>query len=132
MALVVRSFPVDVYLIRQIGWIPRPPAWLFDRLNIALLRLHARGATTQAVRATYDVGYQRTLRTLARIREDEWQNGAHYPPVDPVRSGFFTLERLFHYPAQHYLAHAADIRQVLGHTAASGHGKASVAGTAVA
>ena len=118
IALVMRAFPSDVQLIRRLGWIPRPPTWLFDWLNIQVVRLHAVRATPHSVCAAYDTGHRRTLHILSALHVDEWGKGAYYPNADPFLSGFVTLERLFHYPAQHYLDHARDIRSVLGQSSA--------------
>jgi hypothetical protein len=109
MSLALRNLPVDVRLIRRLGWIPTPPAFIFHRLNEWATRRGGRDATHETLAQAYDNGHARTLQALEKIGDDEWSKGAQYPDWDSNLSGFVTLERLFHYPRVHFEAHAAEL-----------------------
>lgn len=113
MTVALRMLPEDVRLIRRLGWTPRPPASLFNWLNERLTRRGARGLTPEEVGEKYDAAHDGVLRLMDTIRDDEWGKGMDYPDWDPLLSGHVTLERLFHYPAQHFESHAEQLRNNL-------------------
>jgi hypothetical protein len=115
MTLAPRFLPEDVRLIRRLGWAPKLPGGLFNALMALLTRLGARNCTPQDVAERYDAAHARMLGVLQTIRDDEWSKGMDYPDWDPLLSGYVTLERLFHYPALHFQAHAEEVRQRLAH-----------------
>jgi hypothetical protein len=114
MTLAPRFLPEDVRLIRRLGWAPKLPGGLFNALMALLTRLGARNRTSQDVAEQYDAAHERMLAVLETIRDEEWSKGMDYPDWDPLLSGHVTLERLFHYPALHFQAHAVEVRQGLG------------------
>lgn len=110
MTVALRMLPEDVRLIRRLGWTPRPPASLFNWLNERLTRRGARGLTAEDVGEKYDTAHREVLRLMETIKGDEWEKGMDYPDWDPLLSGHVTLEKLFHYPAQHFESHAEQLR----------------------
>lgn len=114
LILAPRMLFSDVVLIRRLGWLPLPPAFIFHRLNEYVTRRMARNATRQSLAAQYEAAHVRTLQALDSIHDADWMRSAQYPDWDPLLSGRVTLETLFHYPARHFEAHAAEIRTCLG------------------
>jgi hypothetical protein len=118
MTLAPRMLPADVRLIRRGRRIPKPPAFLFNRLNVLLTRLGARRLTRQIVSEKYDTAHALAVGALDTIGEDEWGKGLDYPSWDPLLSGHVTLERLFRYLTVHFECHAAQIREGLSRPSA--------------
>lgn len=113
MTLAPRMLPADVRMIRK-GWrIPKPPASLFNRLNVLLTRLGARKVTRKTAGEAYDAAHAVALEALDTIGEDEWDKGLDYPGWDPLLSGHVTLERLFRYLRMHFQCHAEQIRAAM-------------------
>lgn len=115
MSVALKFLPADVALIRRSGRLPRyVPAFLFHWLNKQYTRWGGRRPTHAYLATQYDKAHALTLTALRRVAADEWQNGADYPGWDPMLSGFVTLETLFHYPARHFQAHAAEVQKAVG------------------
>ena len=113
MSLAPRNLPADVRMIRHLKRVPRIPAGPFNRLNTYLTRRGARNLDKSALADRYDQAHQRTMQALDSIQEEEWDFGVQYPDWDPMLSGFVTIERLFHYIRQHYIAHAEEVLDAL-------------------
>lgn len=109
MSLAVRFMPADMKLIRRQKGMPRPPAFVFNKLNEWYTKYGGRKATPEYLAAQYDQAHDGLIEVLETIREDEWELGADYPGWDPMLSGFVTIERLFHYAADHFEAHAEQL-----------------------
>ena len=76
--------------------------------------LGARGQgnffTYKRVEKIYDKAYYSLLKKINSIKDDEWEHGMYYPAKwDPNFSEFMTLEKLFHYPVQHFNFHRSQI-----------------------
>ena len=113
MTFAPRMVPSDVRLIRRMGWTPKPPAFLFNGLNILLTRWGARKHTPQSLGGAYDAAHQVALDLLDTIQDDEWDKGMEYPGWDPLLDGYVTIERLFHYLSLHFEVHAEQVREGL-------------------
>ena len=113
MTFAPRMLPADVSMIRGGGWMPKLPAFLFNWSNVLMTRWAARKESLGTVGALYDAAHQRALDLLDTIQDDEWGLSREYPDWDPMLSGTVTIERLFHYLAEHFEVHAAQVRQGL-------------------
>ena len=114
MSVALKFLPADAALIRRSGRLPRfIPAFLFHWLNKQYTRWGGRRPTHAYLAAQYDKAHALTLAALRRVAADEWQKGMSYPGWDPLLSGFVSLETLFHYPARHFQAHAAEIEEAV-------------------
>ena len=113
----LQALPLDVWLIRHLGWLPLPPAGLFHRLNQWITRRGGRRHTPETVTEVYDRAHEQVLALLETIRPEEWDQALHYPDWDPLLSGRVSVEDLFHYPARHFAQHAAEISASLTSTA---------------
>ncbi|MFQ5615490.1 MAG: nitroreductase family deazaflavin-dependent oxidoreductase [Anaerolineales bacterium] len=102
---------IGAKILRKGRRLPIPAGALIDQLNVYTTRRAARGHTRQSVAKIYDEQHARVLRALDGVRDDEWQNGATYPDIDPpLLAGFVTVEDLFRSQAHHFEQHAADVR----------------------
>ncbi len=114
MSVALKFLPADAALIRRSGRLPRYfPAFLFHWLNKQYTRWGGRRPTHAYLAAQYDQAHALTLAALRRVAADEWQKGAEYPGWDPMLNGFVSLETLFHYPARHFQAHAAEVQKAV-------------------
>lgn len=113
MTLAPRFVSSDLFLIRRMRWVPRPPAFLFHGLNRQYTRLGGRRFTPVTIRDEYDDAHGRALEALYRVQPDEWDLSVPYPGWDPLLSGDVTIRRLFHYLSLHFKHHEADIRSAL-------------------
>ncbi len=120
ISMALRFLPGDVWLIRKIRRVPQFPGFLFHRWNDWYTRRGGRRSTPESVMQEYDAAHRRTLQALSTVRANEWKLGAVYPGWDPMLAGFVTLEDLFHYPARHFTAHAAQLKSALSDNPASG------------
>ncbi len=105
-------------LARSIGWVPKLPASVFNRLTVPMIRIGARKQTQQSVAEKYDDAHYAALRLLDSIQEGEWDKGVSYPNWDSLLEGYVTIERLFRHPAAHFELHSEEIRQGLQNVAA--------------
>jgi len=112
ICLAPRYIASDVVFIRRFSWIPKPPAFLFHALNEWMTKKGAIGVTPQYLAEKYDEAHERMMKSLNTISEEVWGKGADYPGWDPLLSGYVTLERLFHYPAEHFRTHAQELKFV--------------------
>lgn len=113
MSLAVRFMPADIRLIRRQKGFPRPPAIVFNKINEWYTKYGGRKATPDYLAAQYDAAHADLMTALDTIGAEEWALGAEYPGWDPQLSGFVTIERLFHYVADHFAAHAAEILRAI-------------------
>jgi hypothetical protein len=114
MSLAPKNLPSDVWLIRNLKWIPKFPAGTFNRLNVIFTRRGARNTTHESLAEAYEQAHAKALTCLESIHDDEWNLGTTYPDWEPLLSDYVTIERLFHYLSLHFESHADDIRQALG------------------
>ena len=95
----------------------KPFAWLLDActapfnwINMLGARGQGRVFTHRRVAKIYDRVYSSLLKQANSIKENEWERGMYYPTRwDPNFSEFMTLEKLFHYPVNHFNFHLAQI-----------------------
>lgn len=78
------------------------PAWLANPAGYWLTRWEARNATRQSVVRQYERAMAAVLASLDAVAESEWGLGANF-----YGHGFYTIEGLFHTPAQHFAEHTA-------------------------
>lgn len=119
ITVAARFLPGDVWLIRRLGRVMLPPAWVFHRLNELVTRRMGRRYTHMTISQAYDEAHAAALRALETIRESDWAKSAVYPGWDPLLSGRVTLADLFHYVARHFDHHAAEIRAAIAPRAVS-------------
>jgi hypothetical protein len=113
MTVALRFLPADIALIRRARWMPRPPAVIFNWLNVLYARWGARRAERASLARLYDEVHARAVAILGSMRDDEWDRGVTYPGWDSYLNGFVTIEKLFRYVTHHFESHAAEIRQLL-------------------
>ncbi len=78
------------------------PAWIADPGSYWMNRWNARGQTRESVVRRYDTAIDAVLTVLEGVEDDEWERGANF-----YGHGYYTIEGLFHTPAQHLCEHAA-------------------------
>lgn len=78
------------------------PAWLANPASYWINRWNARGATRESVVRRYDAAMAAVLDTLDAVADSDWELGANF-----YGHGFYTIEGLFHTPAQHLVEHTA-------------------------
>lgn len=83
------------------------PARLSAFMSYWITRWNARGTTRAAVVRQYDAAMAAVLRTLDAVAESDWALGAEF-----YGHGFYTIEALFHTPAQHLAEHTAALEAV--------------------
>ena len=79
-------------------------------LNYKMAVWGARKATRDSLAQRYDAAYEKLLKLLDGVRDDEWNLPTAYPDGRPL-----TMETVFHVPAEHFELHSAWIRQTVGH-----------------
>ena len=113
MTLAPRFVRADLFIMRRLRWMPRPPAAVFHTLNKHYTRLAARGLTPATVTDEYDRSHHLALEALVSVEPHEWKMGMSYPVRDPLLGRYVTVERLFHYIKLHFDHHAGEIRRAL-------------------
>jgi pimeloyl-ACP methyl ester carboxylesterase len=88
-------------------------AWLADPVSYWTNRWDARGATRASVVGRYDAAMAAVLASLDTVADGDWALGANF-----YGHGFYTIEGLFHTPAQHLAEHTAALAN-LGTAAAN-------------
>lgn len=92
------------------AWILNVCTGSFNWVNALGARGQGRVFTYRRVAKVYDRVYASLLKQANSIKEDEWQRGMYYPTRwDPNFSEFMTLEKLFHYPVNHFNFHLTQI-----------------------
>jgi hypothetical protein len=111
MTMDMDFIPAEVRVVRQGWWFPKPPAWLFNRLNILYTRRQARRMTRPLLARKYEANHAALLAALDTVQDDEWRRTTVYPAVDPpFLRGRVSIARIFRYHAHHVREHAAQIR----------------------
>ncbi|HET9905850.1 MAG TPA: DinB family protein [Anaerolineales bacterium] len=108
-------------MARLWGWLPKGSskwfAWLLNAVTGPFNWINELGARGQGkiftrtrIGTVYDRAYFSLLRKINSIKDEEWQRGMYYPTKwDPNFSEFMTLEKLFHYPVNHFNFHLTQI-----------------------
>lgn len=71
-----------------------------------MVKWSARNATRDGLLARYEGTVARLLESLERVQADEWSRGARF-----YGERFYSVEDLFHTPAEHFREHAALLTQ---------------------
>ena len=113
ITMALRFLGEDIFIIRHMPWLPRPPAALFHRFNEWYTSRMAKKYTRHTITRAYDEAHERALRVLDTIQPHEWEKGADYPGWDPALKGFVSIADLFQYPVHHFNDHAEEIRRAI-------------------
>jgi DinB family protein len=95
----------------------KPFAWLLNAITGPFNWFNALGARMQGTVFTYkrlgklfDRVHASLVQQVDSIKDDEWQRGMYYPiRWDSNFSEFMTLEKLLHYPVNHFNFHLDQI-----------------------
>jgi pimeloyl-ACP methyl ester carboxylesterase len=98
----LEQLPAEVASARRGEGMFNYPAWLADPASYWLNRWNARGATREAVVRRYDAAMVAVLDSLDAVDDGDWELGANF-----YGHGFYSIEGLFHTPAQHLDEHTA-------------------------
>ena len=92
------------------GWLLNSFTGPFNWFNELGARGQGKIFTRDRVGRVFDRAYFSLLRKINSIKDNEWQRGMYYPTKwDPNFSEFMTLEKLFHYPVNHFNFHLTQI-----------------------
>ena len=80
------------------------PKWLADPLSYWITRWTARNATRESIVRQYDMAMAAVIHALDEVQESDWRLGAQF-----YGHGFYTIEDLFHTPAEHFAEHTAGL-----------------------
>jgi hypothetical protein len=103
----LEQLPAEVASARQGKGMFNYPAWIANPASYWITRWNARGATRAAVVRQYDAAMVAVLHTLDAVADGDWGYGAAF-----YGHGFYTIEALFHTPAQHLAEHTAGLEAV--------------------
>lgn len=96
----LEQLPAEVASARRGRGMFNYPAWFADPASYWITRWNARGVTRAAVVRRYDAAMAAVLASLDTVADGEWDRGANF-----YGHGFYTIEALFHTPAQHLAEH---------------------------
>lgn len=103
----LEQLPAEVASARRGQGMFNYPAWLANPASYWINRWNARGATRESVVRRYDAAMAAVLDTLDAVAEGDWGLGANF-----YGHGFYSIEGLFHTPAQHLAEHTAALASV--------------------
>src|SRR5574338_1654121 len=110
---------VEIWMIRHARWLFA--AFLNDRTagifnwGNALFARHPKRITPQILIQAYDRGHTGLLKSLEKMRADDFRKSVQYPETFVSElAGVVTIERLFRYIKIHFDVHAGQIRKKLG------------------
>lgn len=98
----LEQLPAEVASARRGQGMFNYPAWFANPASYWINRWNARGLTRAAVVRRYDAAMAAVLASLDAVADGEWDLGANF-----YGHGFYTIEGLFHTPAQHLAEHTA-------------------------
>lgn len=98
----LEQLPAEVASARQGRGMFNYPAWFADPASYWMNRWNARGVTRVSLVRRYDAAMAAVLASLDTVADGEWDLGANF-----YGHGFYTIEGLFHTPAQHLAEHTA-------------------------
>lgn len=114
MIFALKMMPSDLALLQRVRrQIPLPSNAIFHPINRIITRIGAWGLTPQKALKQYDAAHNNVLKILETISENEFDLMLEYPDWDPRLSGEVTVERLFHYPKEHFYEHVEQIRSAI-------------------
>jgi len=92
------------------AWLLNAFTGLFNWSNALGARGQGKVFTRQRIGKIFDRVYFSLSKKINSIKEDEWEHGMYYPTKwDSNFDEFMTLEKLFHYPVQHFKFHLTQI-----------------------
>ena len=98
----LEQLPAEVASARRGKGMFNYPAWFANPASYWINRWNARGLTRAAVVRRYDAAMAAVLASLDAVADGEWDLGANF-----YGHGHYTIEGLFHTPAQHLAEHTA-------------------------
>jgi hypothetical protein len=98
----LEQLPAEVASARRGKGMFNYPAWFANPASYWINRWNARGVTHAAVVRRYDAAMTAVLASLDAVADGEWDLGANF-----YGHGHYTIEALFHTPAQHLAEHTA-------------------------
>ena len=98
----LEQLPSEVASARRGRGMFNYPAWIANPGSYWINRWSARGQTPASVLRRYDAAIDAALVSLNSVADDEWERGASF-----YGHGFYTIEGLFHTPAEHLDEHTA-------------------------
>lgn len=98
----LEQLPAEVASARHGKGMFNYPAWLANPASYWINRWDARGVTRAAVVGRYAAAMAAVLTSLDTVADGDWDLGANF-----YGHGFYTIEGLFHTPAQHLAEHTA-------------------------
>lgn len=98
----LEQLPAEVASARRGRGMFNYPAWFANPASYWINRWNARGVTRAAVVRRYDAAIAAVLASLDAVADGEWDLGANF-----YGHGHYTIEALFHTPAQHLAEHTA-------------------------
>ncbi len=103
----LEQLPAEITSARRGKGMFNYPAWFADPASYWINRWNARDATREAVLRRYDAAMGAVLASLDAVGDGDWALGANF-----YGHGFYTIEELFHTPAQHLAEHTAALTNV--------------------
>lgn len=100
----LEQLPAEIVSARQSKGMFNYPAWFANPASYWINRWNARGASREALVRRYDAAMAAVLASLDATHDGDWALGANF-----YGHGFYTIEGLFHTPAQHLAEHTAAI-----------------------
>jgi pimeloyl-ACP methyl ester carboxylesterase len=98
----LEQLPAEVASARRGKGMFNYPAWFANPASYWINRWNARGATRAAVVRRYAAAMAAVLASLDTVADGDWALGANF-----YGHGFYSIEGLFHTPAQHLAEHTA-------------------------
>lgn len=104
LAWALEQLPAEVASARRGKGMFNYPGWIANPASYWIARWGARGKTPAVVARQYDTAMTAVLGALDGVAEHDWTLGATF-----YGHGFYTIEALFHTPAQHLDEHIKGI-----------------------
>ncbi len=103
-----KFFPRYVTCVRKGKGFANFPKLIFKLMDLIVPRVMTFKDTRESVAQQYDAAHKIALEALEIVEEHEWDMGAKF------HGEYKTLRKIFHFHAEHFAEHAADIKRALG------------------
>lgn len=91
-------------------WLLNSFTGIFNWFNMLGARGQGKVFTHERLGKIYDRVHFSLIKKINSIKDDEWERGMYYPTKwDATFDEFMTLEKLFHYPVNHFNFHLEQI-----------------------
>jgi hypothetical protein len=100
----LEQLPAEVESARHGKGMFNYPAWFADPASYWINRWNARGVAPASLVRRYDAAMAAVLDSLDGVADGDWGLGATF-----YGHGFYTIEGLFHTPAQHLAEHTVGL-----------------------